>query len=279
MTARSSENPVENLTPDRARAYMKENAEGSYTLLDVRQPGEYEKAHLPGATLIPLPDLPDRLGELARDKPVLTYCAVGGRSRGAAQLLAGQGFGKVLNLRGGIKAWDGLTAIGPEDEGMAWFRGDETVPEMLALAYGMEEGLAELYRSLAAGRQEPDVRGLLEKLAAVEERHRERIWELYRKHDTEGTARDAFESGAVREVMEGGFDAKAFLARNRETMKTVQGTLSMAMMIEAQALDLYSRYARKSVDTVTREALLGIADEEKEHLAALGRLLDEQDPT
>ncbi|MEJ2588769.1 MAG: rhodanese-like domain-containing protein [Deltaproteobacteria bacterium] len=47
--------------------------EGSFTLLDVRQPREYEKYRLPGAKLIPLPELSDRSGELQRDKPIIAY--------------------------------------------------------------------------------------------------------------------------------------------------------------------------------------------------------------
>lgn len=43
------------------------------TILDVRQPTEYEQGHIPGATLIPLPDLGKRLGELAPDKTILVY--------------------------------------------------------------------------------------------------------------------------------------------------------------------------------------------------------------
>ena len=42
-------------------------------MLDVRQPSEYEQAHIPGAKLIPLPELNDRLDELDPNKPVLTY--------------------------------------------------------------------------------------------------------------------------------------------------------------------------------------------------------------
>ncbi|MBW1643029.1 MAG: sulfurtransferase, partial [Deltaproteobacteria bacterium] len=44
-----------------------------YTLLDVRQEGEYEQSRIPGATLIPLPELMDRLDELDPEKPVITY--------------------------------------------------------------------------------------------------------------------------------------------------------------------------------------------------------------
>ena len=84
-----------------------------YQLLDVRQPGEYEAEHLPGAKLIPLKQLADGLGGLEKDKPVLVYCAVGGRSRAAAQFLSGQGFNEVYNLSGGIKKWQGVKAGGP----------------------------------------------------------------------------------------------------------------------------------------------------------------------
>ena len=65
--------PVESLDVDAAKAFMDEHEEGSFTLLDVRQPGEYEKARIPGAKLIPLPELSDRLGELDPERPVIAY--------------------------------------------------------------------------------------------------------------------------------------------------------------------------------------------------------------
>jgi len=57
----------------------------AFTLLDVRQPGEYDAEHLPGAKLIPLPELGARLSELDAGKPTVVYCAIGGRSRVAAR--------------------------------------------------------------------------------------------------------------------------------------------------------------------------------------------------
>ena len=65
--------PVKNMDAEEARAYMAGHQEGTYTLLDVRQLGEYENSRIPGATLIPLPQLSDRLGELNPEKPVITY--------------------------------------------------------------------------------------------------------------------------------------------------------------------------------------------------------------
>jgi len=65
--------PVTNLDAEAVRRFIHDHAEGTYTLLDVRQPGEYEKARLPGARLVPLPELPDRLGELDPQRPVIAY--------------------------------------------------------------------------------------------------------------------------------------------------------------------------------------------------------------
>ncbi|UCF91657.1 MAG: rhodanese-like domain-containing protein [Desulfobacterales bacterium] len=65
--------PVSNLGPEDVRAFIDKHPEGSFTLLDVRQPAEYEDARIPGTTLIPLPELPDRLAELSPEKPVIAY--------------------------------------------------------------------------------------------------------------------------------------------------------------------------------------------------------------
>ena len=65
--------PVENMEPDEARDYIRNRQEGTFTLLDVRQLKEYERERIPGATLIPVPELPGRLQELDPDKPTIVY--------------------------------------------------------------------------------------------------------------------------------------------------------------------------------------------------------------
>ena len=64
---------VKDMSSDEARKWLEERPDGSYTLLDVREPKEYEGGHIPGATLIPLSELTDRLSEIDPQKPVLTY--------------------------------------------------------------------------------------------------------------------------------------------------------------------------------------------------------------
>jgi rhodanese-related sulfurtransferase len=138
-------NDVKVLFPDEAKAYMDSNEEGTYTLLDVRQPFEYEEAHLPGAKLVPLPKLFDSLEELERQKPVLVYCSVGGRSLMAARLLSNQGFGEVYQMQGGIDAWEEPTASGPVAFHLKFVRGDEPPQEVIGIAYQMEEGLRKFH--------------------------------------------------------------------------------------------------------------------------------------
>ncbi len=57
----------------KARTWLEEQPDESHTLLDVREPEEYEEGHIPGAILIPLSELPDRLSEIDSQKPVLAY--------------------------------------------------------------------------------------------------------------------------------------------------------------------------------------------------------------
>jgi rhodanese-related sulfurtransferase len=65
--------PVKAIEPEEAKALMAGWPEGSYTLLDVRQPSEYKKEHLPGATLVPMAALPESLQNLDPGKPVIVY--------------------------------------------------------------------------------------------------------------------------------------------------------------------------------------------------------------
>jgi len=73
-------------------------------VLDVREPHEFQIANL-GGHLIPLNDLPNRLGELDRDRETVVHCKMGGRSAKAVDFLRQSGFSRVHNLAGGITAW------------------------------------------------------------------------------------------------------------------------------------------------------------------------------
>jgi sulfur-carrier protein adenylyltransferase/sulfurtransferase len=74
-------------------------------IVDVREPHEYVIARIDGATLIPLGELPQRLGELDGHAEIVTHCHRGVRSMKALEILKAAGFAKVRSLKGGIDAW------------------------------------------------------------------------------------------------------------------------------------------------------------------------------
>ncbi len=73
-------------------------------VLDVRQPDEYEAAHVAGAKLLPLDQLAARQDEIPDGDPIYVICAVGGRSLAAATALSGAGY-RAVSVAGGTNGW------------------------------------------------------------------------------------------------------------------------------------------------------------------------------
>lgn len=78
--------------------------QGAY-LLDVREPEEWVQFHIPGATLIPLGQLPDRLKEVPNDQEVIVVCRTGRRSAQGRDILLKAGYTKVTSMTGGVTQW------------------------------------------------------------------------------------------------------------------------------------------------------------------------------
>ena len=74
-------------------------------LIDVREQWEYDDAHIPGVTLIPMNEVPNRLDEIPTDKEVILTCRSGNRSGQVTEYLRQSGFDNVHNMAGGIVAW------------------------------------------------------------------------------------------------------------------------------------------------------------------------------
>lgn len=95
------------LTPQEAKDWLAKEAK--IQLIDVRTPGEHKEIRIPKSKLIPLSTLEARLQELDMKKPVLLYCASGGRSGQALMFLESKGY-EARHVQGGIMQWadDGL---------------------------------------------------------------------------------------------------------------------------------------------------------------------------
>ncbi|MBN1590694.1 MAG: FAD-dependent oxidoreductase [Pirellulales bacterium] len=80
-------------------------SQADFVFLDVRSPAEYGQVQLPGTTLIPLGTLRQRLGELPKDKEIITFCKISLRGYEAALILRAAGFEKVRVMDGGVAMW------------------------------------------------------------------------------------------------------------------------------------------------------------------------------
>jgi sulfur-carrier protein adenylyltransferase/sulfurtransferase len=257
-----------------AREFMDRSENNSFTLLDVRQPKEYESEHIPGAKLIPLGELDDRMGDIDPQKPTIVYCAIGGRSRVAAQMLAGKGFHEVYNLSGGIKAWHSEKAVGKEELGLNLFSGKESTEEMLFVAYFLEAGLREYYLSMAEKVDNEKTRLLFIKLSSIEIKHQDRIVEEYNKISNTTLTRKDFDQKLVADQMEGGLTTEEYLSLYEPDLSVPEEVISLAMAIEAQALDLYQRAADRVDAEEIKKIFIQIASEERAHITQLGKLFE-----
>lgn len=95
--------PVKGLRQLDAETFRKESK--GERIIDVREAYEFKQARIPGAINIPLSELPARLAEIPRERPVFLYCRSGMRSKQAAKILIRNGYRDVAHLRGGILAW------------------------------------------------------------------------------------------------------------------------------------------------------------------------------
>ena len=196
---------------------------------------------------------------------------MGGRSRAAVELLKGQGFKEVYNLTGGLRAWKGLTARGPESSGLSLLQGLEDRRGTLEVALALEGGLAHFYQALAQGADSPRAARLLGHLARVERGHQDKVRAMLGGDEPLG------QQGELPRV-EGALSAPELAARYQEQGRGLEEILDMAMMIETQGMDLYLRLARRTRPGRGREELLSLAQDEKGHLRALAELRGELPP-
>lgn len=254
------------LLSEQLRQYMRTHHENEYLLVDVRQPEEYRHGHIPGARLLPLPDLVQSMDRLPADKTLVFYCHNGTRSMVAAAMIDEEGFdGPLLNLAGGLLAWEGGQVA---DEPRIELFAGKTAAEMFETAMNLEKGAQRFYQRV--GREHGDVpwAGLFARLAEAEREHAETVYGFWRRNESEP---DAFESVYDRlsgEILEGGMplqNAVDKLAGSDNCMRV----LEMALRIEYAAYDLYRRMADQTEDESVRQAFMSLAQAEKAHMQLL----------
>ena len=251
---------------------------GEYSLVDVRQPGEYEQGHIPGALFIPLGELAERANEIDRAKPAVLYCRSGNRSRAAAAILLEAGFSDVVSMDGGIHAWKGLVAAGPPEAGMAYFSGKERPEDLIALAWSLEEGSRRFYEEMARSLRDAEAADLFRGLVRAEDHHKAALVGLYREAtgDTKAAAipEMLFAGNAPGSVMEGGIAVEQALEWSKG--KGVNDVLDLSISLESHAYDLYVKMERAMEGEGVKRVFQVLAAEEKVHLERMAMMLDQR---
>jgi len=98
-----SQTGYRDVTPEQAKQLI--DNDKTIQIIDVREEYEYAGGYIPGTKLIPISQFISRMGEIDKTRPVFIYCAVGSRSRSAAQVLTQSGYTNVYNLSGGVARW------------------------------------------------------------------------------------------------------------------------------------------------------------------------------
>lgn len=253
------------ISPEQARDYISSQPPNTLQIIDVRQPKEYEEAHIPGAILIPLNEIQRRIDEIDKKRHTIVYCRSGSRSSAACQLLGENQVTHALNLRGGMLQWQGNRALGDETFGLEYFiKGD--FKSAFAMAYQMEVGLKQFYLFAATKTSDAAGEELLRFMARLEDGHMAKLRARHREEELPPELADA--------VMEGGFTSRDLTDSFSDHLDSRESIFQLAMMFEAQALDLYSRLARRYSEPEVQTFFLEMAGEEQAHLNKLAQEMD-----
>jgi len=162
---------------------------------------------------------------------------------------------------------------------MGLITGEETGAEMLAVVYGMEEGMRALFERLSERVSDEEAAELFRSLSELEQHHKRMIFDLYKAHGGELETIEAMDRVASPDTAESGQSTEDLVDAFRAETSAIEDVLSFAMMLETQALDLFSRYLQRSQDFDTRAVLMELAEQEKSHLKYLGELIEKRTQT
>jgi rhodanese-related sulfurtransferase/rubrerythrin len=267
--------PVKSISTEAVRTLIKEKGADEYCLLDVRQPGEYEQGHLPGARLIPLGELKDNLQRIQPDVMTVVYCRSGNRSRSGVGILNGAGFENVYNMDGGMLAYNGMVASGPPEAGVFCFPEHMRAGELIAMAWYVEDGSRNFLETIRELYPEPEIREVLDRLIHHKEAHKETLAGLYGGIDGKSPGED-FPGGVLkrppRDVMAGCVGVAEALTW--ASGRPLVDILDLMIALEANTYDLFLKLSRQMASKEATSVFARLAEEQGGHLGQLGGVFE-----
>lgn len=277
------EHEIATYTPDSLKAFLRTHKEGSYELVDVRQPAEYAQGHIPGARFIPLPELEATLGgprsPLKDEVPTIFYCARGHRSLVAAKIARDAGLLEAGHLDGGIAAWSGISV--PQAPRLSVFMEDKNLTAMLVRALDLEKAAYTLYndvREKASRLGRDSMCKLMDRIVDMEMAHARQVYRQLAKRIPEPPPFETLFEAAGGDVLEGGFtpeDLGPWVDSVLDEDATCMETAELGLEIEYAAYDLY-----KSAAIAIREHAAGgphLPEGERDEAASIFLTIAEQE--
>jgi sulfur-carrier protein adenylyltransferase/sulfurtransferase len=254
--------------PEELRRYMQNHHEKDYLIVDVRQPEEYRRGHIPGARLLPLPELVQSMDRLPAGKALIFYCHGGGRSMAAAAMVEEEAWGSALyNLTGGMMAWDGGRVA---DEPQVRLFAGQTPGEMFGTAVNLEKGAQIFYETVGARYAQQAWGPVFARLAKAEWAHARAVHGFWRQIEPDLDPFEPLFEGCRGEILEGGLPLQSALDKiARLQGDTCLRLIELALQIEYAALDLYRRLADQQGEEALRQAFISLAQAEKAHMQNL----------
>ena len=262
------------LSVDQVRQYIDLHKESDFALIDVRQPEEYEAAHIPGGLLFPLSDFEEALDALPEDKELIVYCRSGNRSRVASTFIvqSGKFHHSVYNMAGGILAWDGGTV--QDFPRFKIFDLEAGPAELLRTAMDLEKGAARFYTEAADRAKGGPISEAFARLARDEQAHAKVLYKIWADDREQAETFEDLFASLKGEYVEGGEPLADMVARLEE----IQGgfclnAAELALNLEYTAFDLYRNVAEMEKDNPAGKILLDLAQAEKQHMRRVMKVL------
>ncbi len=265
---------VKDISAVELKKYMSDMGEEAYLLVDVREPKEYGKGHIPGAVLLPLKEVEAGITSFDLDKDLVFYCRSGRRSRIAANLVADMGLPvkDIFNLAGGILSWQGRKL--PDFPRVTLFPYTSDISSMLMRAFELEKGTQEFYSACVQVFQEEPFSQDASVLAGLEMEHARIIYNYLKEIEPELEDFEKMYSKASGDIMEGGLKVSEALS----SLKDMEGIPclnfgELALDIEFMAYDIYKNLAARAENADTARAMLALSDQEKGHARIVSRII------
>ena len=241
--------------------------------IDVRQPDEFEKEHMPDALSMPLTRFVQGMEKLESDRKYMLCCSNGIRSCAAAAMMINAGYGDVSVLDGGLRGWRNETLQSVPQRSMVMTGGIVHRDELVSIAWALEEGVRRFYRELCYMDYSREITDSFRRMGMEGERHEKLLEKMFRRMHSEAEAgrielkRRHLIDEETENFIEKGMCVNELVKWAKNQL--LNSVLEFSISLEFQLYDLFSFLRRNVNDRDHRRYLDEILGDEKEHYTSI----------